>query len=99
MAERRRPQAPPAVQLESLRRFRRRRWWLAVPWIATAVVGIGMAVFTPSVYESSVLLSLRRLAPAGAAPAPSPGFEADMLREQTRATPFLRSVLDATGID
>jgi len=100
MAERPRGGSRAAVQIEVLRLLRRRRWLLAVPWIASIAIGVTMAVVTPSVYESSVVLSLRRLSSTeSSTPAPGPGFQADFLREQTRSTPFLRSVIIATGID
>lgn len=85
---------------EPLRVLWRRRGLLRVPWIAAVVIGLGVAVLTPSVYESPVVLTLERL-PAQEAPLPTESgtaLQADMLGEQARSLPFLRGVIAASGI-
>jgi len=44
--------------LEYLSILRRRRWWLIVPFVAAVAIGVGLALFLPKEYESSVTIAV-----------------------------------------
>lgn len=93
----------PAALPEFLRVFWRRRRLLGTLWMVFVVAGVAAAFLTPSVYESSVVLGLERLAKPGNRPgtdaALDPRLQADVMNEQVRSEVFLRGAITASGID
>ena len=96
---------PAALDLRQLIRvLLRRRWLLLLPWIAAVLVGVAAAFLLKPIYVSQVTLLLEQpqtlSGPLGGMVGGGVSGEqqAEVMREQVQSTPFLRSVIGATGL-
>ena len=96
---------PTALDLRQLTRvLLRRKWLLLLPWFAAVVVGVAAAFLLRPVYVSQVTLMLEQpqtlSGPLGGmvGGGVSADQQAEVMRQQVQSTPFLRSVIAATGL-
>jgi succinoglycan biosynthesis transport protein ExoP len=96
---------PAALDLRQLSRvLLRRRWLLLLPWVAAVLVGVAAAFLLKPIYVSQVTLVLEQpqalTGPLGGmvGGGVSGDQQAEMMREHVHSTPFLRSVISATGL-
>ena len=96
---------PAALDLRQLLRvLLRRRWLLLLPWVSALLVGVAAAFLLKPIYVSQVTLVLEQpqalTGPLGGmvGGGVSSDQQAEMMREQVLSTPFLRSVITATGL-
>jgi len=96
---------PAALDLRQLFRvLARRRRLLLLPWAASVVVGVAAAFLLKPIYISQVTLMLEQpqalTGPLGGmvGGGVNPEQQAGVMREQVQTTPFLRSVITATGL-
>ena len=96
---------PAALDLRQLTRvLLRRRWLMLLPWVAAVLVGVAAAFLLKPIYVSQVTLMLEQpqalTGPLGGmvGGGVSGDQQAEMMREQVHSTPFLRSVISATGL-
>src|SRR5512143_5019 len=98
------PEPAPLDLRQFVRVLTRRKWLLLLPWGAAVVLGVAAAFLLKPVYVSSVTLALERpQAMAGPLGQMLGGRvdaeqQADVMRQQVQSTPFLRSVITATGL-
>ncbi len=87
-----------------LRVMMRRKWLVLLPWAVALGVGVALAFLLKPIYFSTVTLMLERPRALGGALGGMVGGginadqQADVMRQQIGSTPFLRSVVTATGI-
>ncbi|TFG89048.1 MAG: hypothetical protein E4H17_01340, partial [Gemmatimonadales bacterium] len=96
---------PAALDMRQLIRvLLRRRWLLLLPWVAAVLVGVAAVLLLKPIYVSQVTMVLEQ---PQALTGPLGGLvgggangaqQAEMMREQVYSTPFLRSVISATGL-
>lgn len=94
--------APPLDPGELLRVLGRRKWFLLLPWLTALVIGVVAAVVLPPVYFSTARMFLDRgqnlTGPLGQI---GSGVDlegqANIMKEQVQTTPFLKSVIAASG--
>ncbi len=96
------PEATPIDAGEFFRMLRRRKWFLLLPWLAALAVGLAAAVLLPPVYVSRGRLLLDRgqmlNGPMGQiGNSGNLDDQAKIMREQAQTTPFLKSVVAASG--
>jgi succinoglycan biosynthesis transport protein ExoP len=96
---------PAALDLRQLIRvLLRRRWLLLLPWVVAVLVGVVAAFLLKPIYVSRVTMVLEQpqalTGPLGGmvGRGVSGDQQAEMMREQVYSTPFLRSVISATGL-
>lgn len=96
---------PAALDLRQLIRvLLRRRWLLLLPWVVAVAVGVAAAFLLKPIYVSQVTLVLEQpqalTGPLGGmvGGGVSGDQQAEMMREHVHSTPFLRSVISATGL-
>jgi uncharacterized protein involved in exopolysaccharide biosynthesis/Mrp family chromosome partitioning ATPase len=96
---------PAALDLRQLTRvLLRRRWLLLLPWVVAVLVGVAAVFLLKSIYVSRVTLMLEQpqalTGPLGGmvGGGASGDQQAEMMRELVHSTPFLRSVISATGL-
>ncbi len=97
------PENTPLDVGEFFRMLRRRKWFLLLPWLAALAVGVAAAVLLPPVYVSRGRLLLDRgqmlTGPMGQiGNSGTLDDQARIMREQAQTTPFLKSVITATGL-
>ncbi|MBI5709105.1 MAG: hypothetical protein HZC42_02210 [Candidatus Eisenbacteria bacterium] len=87
-----------------LRVMMRRKWLVLLPWAVALAAGVALAFLLKPIYFSTVTLMLERPRALGGALGGMVGGginadqQADVMRQQIGSTPFLRSVVTATGI-
>jgi uncharacterized protein involved in exopolysaccharide biosynthesis len=96
---------PTALDLRQLLRLLlRRRWLLALPWLAAVAVGVAAAFLLKPIYLSHTTLMLEQpqalTGPLGGmvGGGVDAGQQANVMREQVQSTPFLSSVITAAGL-
>jgi uncharacterized protein involved in exopolysaccharide biosynthesis len=96
---------PAILDLRQLTRvLLRRRWLLLLPWVAAVLVGVAAAFLLKPIYISQVTLVLEQpqalTGPLGGMVARGVNVDqqAEVMREHVHSTPFLRSVISATGL-
>jgi succinoglycan biosynthesis transport protein ExoP len=98
------PEAASLNLRQLVRVLQRRKGMLFLPWAAALLVGVAAAFLLKPIYVSQVTLVLEQpqalTGPLGGmvGGSASGDQQAEMMREHLHSTPFLRSVISATGL-